>query len=120
MPKSRGRRKASQHRNHTRTRTQPRIIQPTAVTVPDWVTDDELETVNLIAMMMGGMPRTPQCHGPVVIHADGVMECHGSCESVFSSFHDEDTIEPCTHRPQAHTRHGCARCTNLHGYGMPQ
>jgi hypothetical protein len=79
------------------------------------MTHEELEAINIIAAKMGTLPPTPACSGPIVIHANGVIECHGTCDSIFASFHDEDTIEPCTWRPDAPNRVVCPRCESVLG-----
>lgn len=64
----------------------------------------EMQTVGMIARMQD--EAKPPCPGPVVVHRDGVFECHGGCSGVSTAFHDSDSIWPCD---SAMTRFGLKR-----------
>lgn len=53
----------------------------------------EQQTVGMIAAMQD--EANPWCPGPIVVHRDGVFECHGGCAGVSVAFHDEDSLWPC-------------------------
>lgn len=71
--------------------------------------DDEMSA--LLAFAHGQDRRKAVCVGPVLIHRDGVMECHGrGCAGIFESFHDGDSTWPCHRVEGVVTRHLCGRC----------
>jgi hypothetical protein len=79
--------------------------------IPDSVSDAELSTVEIIAMAMEGVPSQPACPGPLLVHADGAMECHGpGCPGAMVVFHSEDVVDPCRVHPEILTLHACLRC----------
>jgi hypothetical protein len=79
--------------------------------IPDWVTDAEFETIQMIATRMGSLPETPECPGPLLVHADGAFECHGdACPGGMVMFHSDDIVDPCSIHREIQTRHACERC----------
>lgn len=91
------------------------LSRPMMVTVPESVTGAELTTVQMIAAAMGSLPEQPACSGPVLVHADGAFECHGTvdgedCPGVMAVFHGDDALDPCQTRPGIRTLHACPRC----------
>lgn len=94
------------------------------------MTDAEPTTVQMIAAAMGGLPEQPACPGPVVVHADGAFECHGTVSGVVGRralprrhgvLHGDDTLDPCQTRPEIRTRHACPRClTHSDGAGLAE
>jgi hypothetical protein len=111
MPVSRGRRGKTRRPGNTRQRphAQPREWQ--GLPIPETMTNAELDTVEFIALAMGRLPRQPSCPGPLVVHADGAMECHGAdCPGAMVIFHEGDVVDPCQTHPEIHTRHACSRC----------
>jgi hypothetical protein len=40
-------------------------------------------------------PKNPPCPGPVIIHADGTIECEGGCEGVRHAYHPPGSMFAC-------------------------
>ena len=40
-------------------------------------------------------PRNPPCPGPVVVHADGTIECEAGCAGVARAYHGAGNTVPC-------------------------
>ncbi len=79
--------------------------------IPGSVTDAELAAVEMIATAMGRVPAQPACPGPLLVHADGAIECHGdSCPGAMAIFHSDDVVESCALHPEIQTLHACPSC----------
>src|SRR5579859_2071472 len=66
----------------------------------------------MIASAMGNLPSEPACPGPLLVHADGAFECHGTdCPGGTVVFHSDDVVEPCARHPEIRTLHACPRCS---------
>ncbi len=86
--------------------------QPTAGRWPEPMPElaADLDTVVTMANLWGEMPPEPHCDGPVLVHEDGSIECHGpSCPGAGTVFHGDDTVEPC-HRRRGSSWAPCGRC----------
>lgn len=57
-------------------------------------------------------PANPPCAGPVVIHADGSIECEGDCAGVAFAYHGAGSTVSCeVHGPS--TSHTCSGCESV-------
>src|SRR5262249_19536572 len=75
--------------------------------------ETEQDTVMMLASLYGGMPDEPECYGPLLVHLDGVFECHGEgCPGGTTIYHGEDALAPCGYRGIS-TMHACHRCAPL-------
>jgi hypothetical protein len=53
----------------------------------------EHEAIYAIGLLQD--PANPPCPGPIVVHLDGVIECHGGCDGVALAFHEPGTTAAC-------------------------
>src|SRR5262245_6871420 len=51
----------------------------------------------------------PPCPGPVVVHADGAIECEGGCAGVRFAYHGAGSTVACDVAGGS-TSHSCTRC----------
>jgi hypothetical protein len=69
--------------------------------------EGEFGAVMMIASMDN--PANPPCSGPVVVHADGTIECEGGCKGVAFAYHGPDGTVGCgVYGPS--TSWQCDRC----------
>lgn len=101
---------STRRRNHQRRGS--RYTPPTA-RIDTGVTKAEIEAVIVIGH--GQDPANDPCPGPILVHANGSIECHGpDCEGVMVMFHDEDSTEACAygrHQLGLDLRTSCLRCS---------
>jgi len=71
-------------------------------------TESEFGALMLIASVDD--PANPTCPGPVVIHADGTIECGGGCEGIRHAYHGPGSTYACD-AIDGSTHWRCDRCT---------
>lgn len=54
-------------------------------------------------------PANPPCPGPIVVHADGAIECEGGCAGVAHAYHGPGSTVACDVAGGS-TLHHCSRC----------
>lgn len=124
MPVSRGRggrRRPGRTRHRGQAPAAARLPEP-SVLIPVSATGAELAAVQMIAMAMGDVPVQPACPGPLLVHADGAFECHGTdCPGAMAIFHSDDVVESCALHPGIRTLHACPRCgAHSEGAGLAE
>lgn len=101
---------STRRRNHQRRGSR---YTPPKPPLDTGVTQAEIGAVIVIAQ--GQDPDNPPCPGPILVHVDGSIECHGpECDGVMVMFHDEDTTEACAygrHTLGLDLRTTCPRCS---------
>jgi hypothetical protein len=69
--------------------------------------EDEFGALMFIASVDD--PQNPRCTGPVVVHADGAIECEGDCAGVANAYHGPGKTVACD-AAGGSTSHRCERC----------
>lgn len=78
----------------------------------DGLTESEVESLTVLAHMDGADAHDGEgCDGPIVIHADGVVECV-ACWAIRSAHHGPDSVKRCSDVDGQDESPGwkCARC----------
>lgn len=87
------------------------VLAAQGVTVPTGVSDAEIRTVNVINTIADLYRRT-SCPGPLVVHHDGVAECHHpGCPGLLATAHSMEATDPCSMHPDPERGVICARCS---------
>jgi hypothetical protein len=106
---SKRKRDERRRREATRRSAQPSATPLQVVSLGEGREAEE-RTLIMVAEAYLTMPREPSCDGPVLIHQDGAIECHGAgCPGAMAIFHGDDAVAPCGYQAIP-TRHACRRC----------